>query len=236
MRLGAAFSGMLAVVLWSGSSFAGEIPPRAIPPAWPVDGSPYAPRPIPFLSGAAASTATNPALGVTYGSSMLRQVVGSAAVIGLGFLLNSTVEPGGDVDGVVDKVGGTLGSPYVLVGGTGVMALYGWKGDHQEALDTSKDLALALGASYATVSLLKLTVSEERPDMQNDHSFPSGHAAGAFAVATVLDRRYGGVTGWVAYGTATFIAASRVIGDHHWLQDVVAGAVIGHFYGWLFTR
>jgi len=36
-------------------------------------------------------------------------------------------------------------------------------------------------------------------------------------------------------GAAAFVAASRVIGDHHYLSDVVTGAVIGRFHGLLVT-
>jgi len=64
-------------------------------------------------------------------------------------------------------------------------------------------------------------------------SFPSGHASGAFAVATVLagefhDRRW---VSWVAYGTATLVAASRVGLGRHFPSDVLAGAVLGHSVG-----
>jgi membrane-associated phospholipid phosphatase len=191
-------------------------------------------RPIPYFPS--AIVASNPALGVMYGSSVLGQLAGSAAVLGAGFLLNGTILPGGGQGTVVDDVGSVVGSPYALLGGTALFGLDGVITDREDVKDNAKDMALALGATYATVGALKLTVSEERPDGSNDQSFPSGHAAGSFAVATVLDREYGGATGWIAYGVATFVAASRVYGDHHWFQDVVAGAVIGHFYGWLFTR
>ena len=197
-------------------------------------------RAIPYFPAAAASSsggaASSPALGFTYSSSVLAQLAGSAAVIGAGFLLNDTVHPGGGEDTAVDKIGEVAGSPITLCGGTVLFGLQGVRSHDETVKEDAKHMALALATSYATIGILKLTINEERPDQSNNHSFPSGHAAGSFAVASVLDREYGGATGWIAYGMATFIAASRIYGNHHQLQDVVSGAVIGHFYGWLFTR
>ena len=70
-------------------------------------------------------------------------------------------------------------------------------------------------------------------DGQEASSFPSGHASGAFAVATVFawefrDRRW---VPWVAYGTAGLIALSRVSLGRHFPSDVLAGAVLGHSMG-----
>ena len=64
-------------------------------------------------------------------------------------------------------------------------------------------------------------------------SFPSGHATGAFAVATVFaseyrDRRW---LPWVAYGTAGMIAGSRVALDRHFPTDVIVGALLGRSLG-----
>jgi len=247
MRLQAAVVGIIVAIGFScaGAASAALRTPSPIPlrpnqyvpvlTATPA-GSPGDPLGPGFGGAGWSAYARSPAMGFTYRSSVLGQLAGSAAVMGVGFLLNSTIQPGKGQDTVVDDVGTILGSPYVLLGGTGLYATYGLATDRQEVLDTSEDLALSLGATYATVWLLKVAVPEERPDGSDDNSFPSGHAAGSFAVATVLDRQYGGAVGWIAYGTAAFITATRLYGDHHWLKDIVAGAVIGHFYGWLFTR
>ena len=87
----------------------------------------------------------------------------------------------------------------------------------------------------ATVAVLKILTDRERPGGSNQYSFPSGHAGTSFAAATVLDRRYGGAVGWIAYGLAGFVGASRVVGNHHYFSDVMAGAVIGRFFGRIFT-
>jgi len=57
-------------------------------------------------------------------------------------------------------------------------------------------------------------------------SFPSGHAATAFAGAAVVGVFYPRLR-WPAYGLAALVALSRVyLGVHFWL-DIVAGAALG---------
>ena len=61
-------------------------------------------------------------------------------------------------------------------------------------------------------------------------SFPSGHAAGAFAVATVVASRYHTHrwVPWVVYGFATAISFSRVSTLSHFPSDVFLGAALGY--------
>lgn len=61
-------------------------------------------------------------------------------------------------------------------------------------------------------------------------SFPSGHAVGAFSVATVIARRYrqNRWVPWVAYGAATAISFSRVTTRAHFPSDVFLGAALGY--------
>jgi membrane-associated phospholipid phosphatase len=61
-------------------------------------------------------------------------------------------------------------------------------------------------------------------------SFPSGHAAGAFSVATVIAHRYGKHrwVPWVAYGFATAVSLSRVTTLSHFPSDVFLGAALGY--------
>lgn len=220
MRLRAIAVGTAAVVWCCGTAAADEFSPR--------------PR-MSALGFLAESTPSNSSTASSRHETVLREVAVSGAAIGVGFLLDDTIEPGSGDGTFVDNAGDAIGSVYVLGGGTALIAIDGWIGHDEEKLGLAKDLGLALGATTATVALLKATVSRERPDGSNDRSFPSGHSANTFAVATVLDRRYGGAVGWIAYGVAAFVAASRVIGNHHWFSDVMAGAVIGRFYGRLVT-
>lgn len=61
-------------------------------------------------------------------------------------------------------------------------------------------------------------------------SFPSGHAAAAFSIATVIARRYGDHR-WVpylCYGVAALVAFSRVPDRAHFSSDVFLGAALGY--------
>jgi len=64
----------------------------------------------------------------------------------------------------------------------------------------------------------------------NRGSFPSGHAIGAFAMATVIAERYRQHhwVPWVAYGLATAVGFSRVTLQAHFPSDIFAGAVLGY--------
>ena len=89
------------------------------------------------------------------------------------------------------------------------------------------DLVRAQMVTQLWVQALKFTVQRERPDGSNDVSFPSGHAAGAVAVAGVVGRHYGWKVGIPAYVGATYVAAARVHDNKHYLSDVVFGAAMG---------
>jgi len=61
-------------------------------------------------------------------------------------------------------------------------------------------------------------------------SFPSGHAAGAFSIATVIAQRYKSHrwVPFVAYGLAGVISFSRVPDLAHFPSDVFLGAALGY--------
>ena len=61
-------------------------------------------------------------------------------------------------------------------------------------------------------------------------SFPSGHAAGVFSVATVVATRYRHHrwVPWAMYGFATAISFSRVTTSAHFPSDVFLGAALGY--------
>jgi membrane-associated phospholipid phosphatase len=61
-------------------------------------------------------------------------------------------------------------------------------------------------------------------------SFPSGHAAGIFSIATVVAERYRHYrwVPWVAYGLAAAISFSRVPDFAHFPSDVFMGAALGY--------
>ena len=112
--------------------------------------------------------------------------------------------------------------------------------------------ALLAGEAYADTAVVDLAVKavsrRERPSdvpagANFDHtffngnesplkgsSFPSGHAAGAFSVATVVATRYKNHrwVPWVAYGFATAVSLSRITTSAHFPSDVFLGAALGY--------
>jgi membrane-associated phospholipid phosphatase len=99
----------------------------------------------------------------------------------------------------------------------------------------SLQLLEAYGSAMAVVYILKATVDRERPD-GGSQSFPSGHAASAFAGAAFLQRRYGWAYGGPGFAIATFVAWSRVKSKRHWTTDVIAGGAIGVASNLAFTH
>lgn len=109
----------------------------------------------------------------------------------------------------------------------------------------------------ATVYLLKNVVARSRPFVYNDdpdipldlkmsrtarRSFPSGHAANAFASMVFTANVYGKLypdsdaRGWVWGGcmaAATTTAYLRYAAGRHFVTDLLAGAAIGSLAGWL---
>ncbi|SEW16443.1 PAP2 superfamily protein [Prevotella sp. khp7] len=100
--------------------------------------------------------------------------------------------------------------------------------------------AASLAVTYGVKTVLKKTIKEDRPDHSDKESFPSGHAALAFAGATSLHKEFGKECPWVSvagFGAATIIGVERAVNKHHHWYDVVAGAGIGiastEFTWWL---
>ena len=85
--------------------------------------------------------------------------------------------------------------------------------------------------SQGTAQAIKFAAGRTRPDGSDDHSFPSGHSASAFATATVLQKEFGWKAGIPAFAVAGWVAASRVQMQRHYLSDVLAGATVGILAG-----
>jgi membrane-associated phospholipid phosphatase len=60
--------------------------------------------------------------------------------------------------------------------------------------------------------------------------------ANTFAIAGVLNRRYGPRVGIPLYLLGVFVGAGRIEDDRHFLSDVVAGAALGTIVGYSVTR
>ncbi|MEZ8824693.1 phosphatase PAP2 family protein [Vibrio amylolyticus] len=90
----------------------------------------------------------------------------------------------------------------------------------------AKQLLLSVGASQAIVQTTKHVVSRRRPNDSSSMSFPSGHAAAAFSGAAFLQSRYGAAWGVPAYAAASYVALSRMHGNRHHADDVLAAGSI----------
>ena len=100
-----------------------------------------------------------------------------------------------------------------------------------EARHPLRERIAVAATSYAALTVatgaLKLTVREWRPDGSDNRSFPSGHAARAFAGAELVRSEYGWRWGAGAYAVAAGVGLLRIAGDHHYTHDVLAGAAVG---------
>lgn len=99
---------------------------------------------------------------------------------------------------------------------------------------------LSFISTYFVVNIvIKNIVARDRPYVaQNlsaeicpkDFSFPSGHAAGAFAGAVVF-AAYDKKRKWIYYTLAVLISISRVYLLCHYFVDVTVGALVGYSIG-----
>lgn len=93
------------------------------------------------------------------------------------------------------------------------------------------DLLRAQIVAQALVQTMKVVGQRDRPTGECC-AFPSGHAASAFAAASVLERHFGYRAWGPALVGASYVAASRLVDNRHFLSDVIFGAALGEAVGW----
>jgi hypothetical protein len=93
------------------------------------------------------------------------------------------------------------------------------------------DLLRAQIVSQTFVHAIKYSVRRDRPTGECC-SFPSGHAATAFAAAAVIERHMGYRMSVPAMAIAAYVATSRLHDNRHFLSDVVFGSALGTATGW----
>ncbi|GLS82699.1 phosphatase PAP2 family protein [Paraferrimonas haliotis] len=123
--------------------------------------------------------------------------------------------------GTITEVGDVL--QIALPAGALVGSL--WIGDKEGAWQLTKGVATTVVATHS----LKLGFGKLRPDASTHNSFPSGHTSAAFSGAAFLHHRYGNAWAIPAYGAASFVGASRLYANRHYLDDVISGASIAVF-------
>ena len=90
-------------------------------------------------------------------------------------------------------------------------------------------------STVTTTYLLKGVVKEERPNEDDNHSFPSGHTSLSFQSATFIHKRYGLKYALLPYLAASYVGYSRVDSEQHYIHDVIAGAIVGSGFSYYFS-
>jgi len=128
--------------------------------------------------------------------------------------------------------------PVALAAGAGAAVAFGDSRMQNIGIISLQSIAASAGLSMVT----KRVVQRERPGegdgicgctavKRSDTSFPSNHAAVAFAAVTPFAQEYDAP--WL-YGLAAVGAMGRVADRQHWVSDVVAGSIVGYAIGsWL---
>jgi len=133
-----------------------------------------------------------------------------------------------------------------LGGGWGMIALVPFF-FRQKTRDKATWLVLSIATTSLLVSLVKSLVSRVRPcdalagcaavfvSSPGGHSFPSGHAAGAFTFAAFVSLQSPRAS-LPAFAFAALVAWSRCFLGVHYPSDILAGALLGASIGLAFSR
>lgn len=141
------------------------------------------------------------------------------------------------------NAGDWIGEGSHLIVVSVVLLAVGWVFSKPTVRSAGIETLLAHGLAAALVNGLKHLIGRPRPKFVHSgdwqftpslvsglDSFPSGHAAASFAVATVMAKRFPAL-GPLCLGVAVFVALSRVLRGSHFPTDVVGGAVLGVLSG-----
>jgi len=120
--------------------------------------------------------------------------------------------------------------------------IYGYLGKDAKAERTALIAVESFLVTGLFTTVIKVAAGRHRPStgdsstsfdgFTTDHkSFPSGHSATVFAIATVIANEYEDVPYIkpISYGIATMTGLSRINDEKHWASDVFFGAALGYF-------
>lgn len=129
--------------------------------------------------------------------------------------------------------------PYVAVGVPVAMAVAAWIKHDRQLLKDAVYVGTSVAGAFVVTYGMKYLVDRQRPydrypdrvhaySRENSPSFPSGHTATAFALATSLSVKY---PKWYVIAPsavwACSVGVSRMNEGVHYPSDVLAGAAIG---------
>lgn len=131
----------------------------------------------------------------------------------------------------------------------GVIGWAAGAGSHNNRLKAAGQAAiLSVAAAAGTVHILKFAVGRIRPNSSSapgdppdafrfepftsfGNALPSGHTAGAAALAGVLSKAYPGWPTWAAAALTVAAGTARIVDGNHWISDVALGGAIGFHMG-----
>jgi len=143
-----------------------------------------------------------------------------------------------------------IGNGGFLIPLTLILLITGWFLKKEDIRLAGRDSLYAVLLSGAAVQVLKAVFERPRPAHVAGHvlyslahpsffdltgkfnSFPSGHTATAFAVASVLGARFRRLRAPL-YVLASLIALSRIALGSHYPSDIAGGMILGLTTGWL---
>jgi len=174
-------------------------------------------------------------------------VLGGAAVTAVAFndrwLTEESIEAHSPGERRLERVAQPLGNTGVMLPAIAILYGAGRLTGRRGLSATAARIGVCIAGTGVGALVLKEVVGRARPDespadardlkpFSSQQSFPSGHTAIAFALATGLRRETSAAwVPWVAYPVASLVGWSRVHADEHWTSDVVAGAVLGIWSG-----
>ena len=152
-----------------------------------------------------------------------------------------------DLEEIFDEISDRRNLALGLIGAYTLSEIFDWRREKAATLMATQAVIL----STALTEGLKFVAGRERPSDTNDEfdfggpttesnkSFPSSHASGSFALASVLSEVYDEENPWVpwiAYPIATGVSLARINENRHWASDIFFGGAVGYFIGKLVVR
>ena len=122
------------------------------------------------------------------------------------------------------------GQEWLLGGGAIATYTLGRVFDKPKVASLGGDLLEAQMVAGVTTIALKQAIRRTRPDGE-PRSFPSGHASGTFAAATVVQRHFGLKGAIPAYTAAVLVTGARMQANSHYPTDLIMGAALGILSG-----